>query len=50
MPKFGESTIDFEKVAVHWAAMTTPSEQIQIQGSYRSISLDIAQGKQNICK
>ena len=27
IPKFGGSTIDLEKVAVHWAAMTTPSIQ-----------------------
>jgi hypothetical protein len=27
IPKFEGSTIDLEKVAVHWAAMTTPSIQ-----------------------
>ena len=30
IPKFGEHNRS-EKVAVNWAAMTTPSKQIQIQ-------------------
>ena len=30
IPKFGGSTRDLEKVTVHWAAMTTPSKQIQM--------------------